>query len=144
MRIAVWPGAAPAAIDRVLSFPAHTLAQQPFAPGEAWIEIGEAEEVSAATHYVAAGPALAARPSPPAPPALTAGAAASWSGLPAGATVRVIDPTLSPPAEIGAGEADGAGALDIEIAVAGPWRLAVDEIWPARGAVFDVIVEPGE
>lgn len=140
----MFEGAAPAAIDRVAAFPAHTLAQQPFAPGEAWFEIGEEEEVSSATHYVAAGPALAARPSPPAPPALTAGAAASWSGLPAGATVRVIDPTLSPPAEIGAGEADGAGALDIEIAVAGPWRLAVDEIWPARGAVFDVIVEPGE
>jgi len=142
MMIAVFQGAAPAAIDRVLSFPDQTLADQPFEPGEDWV-IVEGGAVSAASHYVAAGPALAARPAPAAPPALTAGAAALWEGLPPGATVRVIDPTLDPPVEMGADEADGAGALSVEIGAPGAWRLVVDELWPAQGAAFDVDVGEG-
>lgn len=84
--------------------------------------------------------AWAGRPNPPAPPSLTAGVAATWAGLPAGATVRVIDPATG--LEAGTDAADSAGALSITLP-AGPWRLVVNEAFPARPASFDIeVLEP--
>lgn len=85
------------------------------------------------------GSEWALRPVPPAPPALVAGVAATWAGLPGDAVVTVTDPATGVVA--GTGEADASGDLDLTLP-AGPWRITVNEAFPAVGASFDIEVAP--
>lgn len=134
----LYNGPAPARIDRVVAMNRARPDDLAPEPGQSWIEASSPPDLE--TDYVAAGPAIAARPAPAAPPALSAGVAAEWIGLPPGATVRAIDPTASPAAEVGSAVADEAGALTLALPEAGPWRLVVDELWPWRRAEFAIEV----
>ena len=79
-----------------------------------------------------------ARPVPPAPPSMTAGVEAVWSGLPVGAVVTV-DPLNGAAPVTGTAE-DGTLALTLP---AGPWRLSVAEVFPAVAVSYDVeVLEP--
>lgn len=115
--------------------------------------VPDGADIFGATHYVTGGDVIShpmpmdydmgsivLRPEPPAPPALTAGVAATWAGLPPGAVVRVFDTAGAAPVEMGSDSADAAGDLEITLPEAGPWRLAVDALWPHRAAVFDIEV----
>lgn len=86
------------------------------------------------THWWSGG-AIAARPAPPAPPSLTAGVAATWAGLPTGATVIVVDPSTG--VEAGSGVVDGDLVLTLP---AGAWRLEVSAAFPSQAATFVVEV----
>lgn len=96
------------------------------------------EGVSDLTHYAPAG-VVTPRPAPPAPPSLTAGVEAAWTGLPPLAVVTVSDPVTGP---AGSDAADAEGALALRIDVAGTWVLDVAEVWPALAGQWIVEVSP--
>lgn len=126
---AIWSGPLPAR-HRLIAIPDDEAVDDQLGEDESAVAATAGE--TNATHFIAelsGAPVLAARPWPDAPPALVAGVAASWAGLPPGGTVRVIDPTISN-GEVGAEAANGTGELSIQIDVAGAWRLVVDEDWP--------------
>lgn len=103
-----WAIFAGTALDRLLDLPAGDDVAGQLAPGE-----------------------TAAPWAAPAPPPLTAGVEALWSGLTPGCPVLVIDPASGETVADGAADADGEAALRID--VAGPWTLALG--WVRRWAV---------
>lgn len=84
------------------------------------------------------GSALLPRPAPPAPPALVAGVGATWTGLPVGAVVTV-DPLNG--GAVLTDTVDAAGEVEISLP-AGPWRIAVNEVFPAVAAEWLIEVAP--
>lgn len=83
------------------------------------------------------GEVIAPRLAPPAPPALTAGVEAVWAGLEPGAVVTV-DP-MNGAAPITAVASDGTLSLTLPV---GPWRISVNEAFPALAAMWDIEVAP--
>lgn len=105
-------------------------------------EAGDGAVIVAGQHGPAdywTGEAVAPRTSPPAPPAMVAGIEATWSGLPVGAVVTVTDPETGIVA--GTDTADAAGEVQIGLP-AGPWRIAVNEVFPALAASWLIEVAP--
>lgn len=140
MNYAIYFTPAPAPIERVVSMNGTRVGDLALEAGQHYV--AKESAVDHRLDYITADPVtdVAARPAPADPPAFTAGAPATWSGLPPGATVRVIDPLASPPAEVGSAAADGAGDLAVTLPEAGAWRLTVDEAWPWLAVSFDVTV----
>ncbi|MFN3261628.1 MAG: hypothetical protein ACE37J_13810 [Pikeienuella sp.] len=140
MKFAACAAPLPATVEHVFTMETQGEADA-LAAANGMIAVATAEEfVRPRLWWIDGAGSVAARPSPPPPPALNAGVEADWAGLPPGATVRVVDPSLDPPAEVGADTASGAGLLAIRIDAAGPWRLVVDEAFPTLAAVFDIEV----
>lgn len=70
-----------------------------------------------------------ARPAVPAPPALTAGVAADWLGVPDGSTLTIVDPATG----IAAATETTSGTVSLTLP-AGPWRIVVNPPFPTVAA----------
>lgn len=80
---------------------------------------------------------LTVRPTPASPPTLSASVTETWSGLPPGATIRVIDPETQ--VEAGSDVVSIDGEIDLNL-IEGEWTLIVEETFPWKRAEFNIEV----
>lgn len=94
-------------------------------------------DINIDTMYVTEEGEVADRPTPPAPPSYAAGVLTSWTGLPSGATVTVVDKKFND--VLGQITANELGHAAIQFP-AGEFILKVSEVFPYFSATFTITV----